>query len=96
MGFLGYKKTFIQHEAAFSSYERARKIARYYGRMYRPPYKITWTGLGGLKHIKIFDIVTLDGKAVVVNRLNNTIDAKENKWETQYEGEWIWPPLTNF
>jgi len=95
-GYLGYEKTFVQQEAAFGSMERVRKIARYYSRMYRPIYTISWKTIGGNNGVDIFDLVSVDGRMVVVQRISHQIDAKRNYWMTEWSGEWIWPPLTNF
>jgi len=96
VGYLGYEKPFIQDEAAFGDIFRAKKIARYYSRMYRPPYTMTWRTIGGNNLLNPLDVVAVDGKLVVINSIRHTINAKENKWETDYEGEWIFTPLSTF
>lgn len=93
LGFLGYERSFLQDEAAFGDYDRARKVLRYYSRMFRPVYTISWKCMGGNLGIDIFDMVSVDGALVIITRISHTIDAKNNLWETEYSGEWIYPPL---
>ena len=91
-GFLGYEKPFLQDEAAFADAGRVNMILRYYTRMFKPTYNITWKCIGGNLGVDVFDIVTIDNVLVVVNRISHTIDAKNNSWDTEYTGEWIFPP----
>jgi len=92
-GFLGYERTFIQDEAAFGDYERTQKIIRYYTRMFQPTYSINWKCIGGNTGVDIFDMVAVDDALVVITKISHTIDAKNNLWETEYSGEWIYPPM---
>jgi len=94
LGFLGYERTFIQDEAAFGDIDRARKVLRYYTRMFKPVYIMNWKCIGGNLGVDIFDIVSVDGALVVVTKISHTMDAKKNLWETEYTGEWIFPPLS--
>jgi hypothetical protein len=103
-GFLGYERTFIQNEALIGSLERAEQVVRYYTRMYKPIYSITWKTRGKLlkkndgsgRYLDIFDIVSVDGKLVYITKISHQLDAKSNKWEINWEGEWIWPPDQTF
>ena len=92
-GFLGYEKVFMQDEAAFGNQERAREILRTYQRFYRPPYTISWQTFGGNNVVDIFDIVSVDGVYVIVNKISHTLNATENSWMTEYSGEWLFPPF---
>ena len=91
-GFLGYKKPFIQEEASFGSPERVQSVVRYYSRMYQPIYSIKWKTFGGLSNLKPLDLVSIDRMFVVIQNIQQSFEPSENKWETSYEGEWIWPP----
>lgn len=91
-GFLGYERPFLQDEAAMADRDRVNMILRYYTRMFKPTYNITWKCIGGNLGIDVFDIVTIDNVLVVVTRISHSIDAKNNSWETEYTGEWIFPP----
>ena len=93
VGYLGYERTFMTEEAAFGDIDRVRKILRYYTRMFRPTYSINWKCYGGNAGVDIFDIVSVDGALIVITKISHTIDAKNNLWETDYTGQWIFPPL---
>lgn len=95
LGFLGYERAFLQDEAAIGDFDRARLILRYYTRMFKPTYTITWKCIGGNVGVDIFDVVTVDGRMVVIDKITHSIDAKNNSWETEYTGEWIYPPSTS-
>ena len=91
-GFLGYKKPFIQQEPSFGSPERVQSVVRYYSRMYQPIYSVKWKTFGGLSNLKPLDLVSIDRMFVVIQNIEQSFDPSENKWETSYEGQWIWAP----
>jgi len=91
-GYLGYIREFIQQEAAFGSKQSVAKAIREYTRMYRPPYVVSWKTFGGDTSVDIFDVVTVDGARVVVQKIHNSMDGKTKQWWIEWEGEWIWPP----
>jgi len=86
-GFLGYRKTFYQKDGIFSSAQAADEYAAHLTKFYRPPvvYKVETPGLP----MRCFDIANVDGQPLVVINIAHSLDAKENKWMTNIEGEWL-------
>jgi len=93
-GYLGYIKLLVQKEAAFGSRGRVKLIMRDYSRMYRPPYTMQWKTIGGNNRLKPFDVVSVDGNLIMILSIRHAVDAKNNSWETDYEGQWMFPPLS--
>lgn len=86
VGFLGYKKLFLQQESVFGSLESAYKIAQFYKRnFFTPPisYKFSSFGLP----VRPFDVASIDGQKLLILSVNTTIDRAQNKWWQDIEGE---------
>jgi len=77
-GFLGYTKSWIQHEGMFGSEENVRQRAREMRHFFRPPINLDFETYG--VPIRPFDFVEVDGEQVRVMSVDNTFDPKDNKW----------------
>ena len=60
---------------------------RYLSKFFRPPviYKFETFGLP----IRCFDIASVDNQKLMVISVSSNLDARENKWWTNIEGEWL-------
>jgi hypothetical protein len=96
-GFIGYQKPFVQEEAMFGGYAEAKAVLREYTKMYRPPYTVDWTTFGGSASIEVdmLDLVKIDGMDVIVQKISNKFNAENKTWDTEWSGEWIYPPGNN-
>ena len=85
-GFLGYRKTFFQMDGIFGSVEAVTNYMKHLKKFYRPPvvYKFETFGVP----MRCFDIVNVDGQKMIVVNVSQNIDAKDNKWWMNVEGEW--------
>ena len=86
-GFLGYKKIMFQADGIFGSQEAASSVIQHYKKFYRPPvvFKIETFGVP----MRCFDVLEIDRQKVIAINISQNIDAKENKWWMNVEGEWL-------
>jgi len=86
-GFLGYRKTFLQVDGIFGSAVAIVQYARHLTKFFRPPvvYKLNTFGLP----MRPFDVAEIDGQRIIVLNVSHKIDARENKWTMDVEGEWF-------
>lgn len=86
-GFLGYRKTFLQMDGIFSDEKPTDLYSKHLSKFFRPPvvYKFKTAGLP----MRCFDIADIDGQKLIVINVSQTIVARENRWETEVEGEWL-------
>lgn len=86
-GFLGYNKVFYQQEGLFGSELAVKNYLKLLKKFNRPPivFKFETFGLP----LRCFDIVSVDEQRLILTNISSTIDAAENKWWSNLEGEWF-------
>ena len=86
-GFLGFMKTFWQQDGIFGSEEAVASYIKSLTKFYRPPvvYKFETFGIP----LRCFDIVAVDNQRLIVVSVSSTVEAKDNKWWMNVEGEWL-------
>lgn len=94
-GWLGFKRTLFQQESIFGSTEALKKQITNLTRAYSPPRVVKFETFG--QPIRALDVALirfpdqLNGQKIIVTSVNNTINAQENKWWQNIEGDWIGP-----
>lgn len=88
-GYLGYRKHLIIKEPSLGSVSAAgRYFQNYRERIFIPPLTVRFEtyGYSGLKPL---DTITLDGQKMRILNLQLHLDAKENQYWMNIEGEWF-------
>ncbi len=88
-GFLGYRKHAIIIDAAYGGMsELITAMNNYASRFFLPPqsYKFEIYGYSGIKPL---DKIMLDGNPIRIMNVNIKLNAKENDYKMNIEGEWL-------
>jgi hypothetical protein len=88
-GFLGYKKLFYQRAGFLGSEGAVRKLIDFYRVMFRPEVFVKFETHG--IPIRATDHIWVDNEFLRVSKVTHNIDAKENKWWMNVEGERMQP-----
>jgi hypothetical protein len=84
-GFLGYKKTAYQVESMFGSKEAQIQAINKYSVMFKPKVKVKFETYG--LPLRATDIVSLEGEALRVTKVDHSLDASKNLWWMNVECE---------
>jgi hypothetical protein len=97
-GYIGYKRMWVQTDGIFGNQEGVNNAVQYYKSSFTAPFGVQFNSLGTGK-LKPLDIITFSGLQIDGSELvkqpfrlltvSNTVEPKENMWETAYEAEWL-------
>lgn len=96
VGFLGYRKPWIQIDPIFASEITVKEMINHYTKFYIPPLRISFKVLGRNK-LKVLDAISFLGlgtkstqrQPLIITALKNNIDASKNVWYQDIEALWL-------
>lgn len=94
VGFLGYKKMFVQMDGLFGSEITVKQMVNHYTKIYVPPLRAKFKYRGYRCMVAMMPVLfnPIDSdKAypLIISKVSNEIDIRANKWTQSIEGEWL-------
>lgn len=77
-GFMGYLKSYIEHEGMYGSVEAVTNAVNKYKVMFRPVVNVKFDAYG--IPLRANDIIKVNDETMRVIRVNHNIDASKNEW----------------